>query len=54
MSNALLAMQNTHYYSDNLEILRKHIPDESVDPLYLPFDSICVCNLFFKQHKVKE
>lgn len=32
---------NALYYGDNLDILRKHIPDESVDLVYLdpPFNS---------------
>ena len=32
---------NTLYYGDNLEILREHIKDESVDLIYLdpPFNS---------------
>lgn len=28
-------IKNTLYYGDNLEILRKYIPDESVDLIYL-------------------
>ena len=34
-------MRNTLYYGDNLHIMREHIPDESVDLVYLdpPFDS---------------
>jgi site-specific DNA-methyltransferase (adenine-specific) len=53
VSNALLAMQNTLYYGDNLEILRRCIPDESVDLIYLdpPFNSNRTYNLLFKQHK---
>lgn len=33
--------ENTLYYGDNLDILREHIPDESVDLIYLdpPFNS---------------
>ena len=32
---------NTLYYGDNLEVLREHVPDESVDLIYLdpPFKS---------------
>lgn len=26
---------NTLYYGDNLEVLRQHIPDQSVDLVYL-------------------
>ena len=29
-------MPNTPYYGYNLDILRQHIPDESVDWVYLP------------------
>ena len=34
-------MENTLYYGDNLEILRKYIKDESIDLIYLdqPFNS---------------
>ena len=37
----LMVVRNTLYYGDNLEILRLHIPDESVDLVYLdpPFKS---------------
>ena len=44
---------NTLYYGDNLEVLRKHIQDESVDLIYLdpPFNSARNYNLLFKQHK---
>jgi len=32
---------NVLYYGDNLEILRKYLPDESIDLIYLdpPFNS---------------
>lgn len=41
---------NVLYYGDNLEILRKHIPDESVDLIYLdpPFNSKRDYNILFK------
>ena len=34
-------MENTLYYGDNLEILRDHIKDETIDLIYLdpPFNS---------------
>ena len=34
-------MTNSLYYGDNLDILREHVPDESVDLVYLdpPFNS---------------
>ena len=35
------AMQNKLYFGDNLDILRRHIPDESIDLIYVdpPFNS---------------
>ncbi len=41
---------NTLYYGDNLKILRKYIPDESVDLIYLdpPFNSKRAYNIIFK------
>ncbi len=44
-------MTNTLYYGDNLEILRAHIPDESVDLIYLdpPFNSKANYNILFKE-----
>ena len=41
---------NTLYYGDNLKILRKYIPDESVDLicLDLPFNSKRAYNVIFK------
>ena len=43
---------NVLYYGDNLEILRKYIPDESVDLIYLdpPFNSQATYNLLYKEH----
>jgi site-specific DNA-methyltransferase (adenine-specific) len=42
---------NALYYGDNLDILRKHIPDESVDLVYLdpPFNSKADYNVLFKE-----
>lgn len=42
---------NVLYYGDNLEILRKHIPDESIDLIYLdpPFNSQADYNVLFKE-----
>ncbi|CAN5470197.1 site-specific DNA-methyltransferase [soil metagenome] len=42
---------NRLYYGDNLEVLRKHIKDESVDLVYLdpPFNSNRTYNVLFKQ-----
>ena len=43
---------NVLYYGDNLEILRKYIPDNSVDLIYLdpPFNSQATYNLLYKEH----
>lgn len=42
---------NVLYYGDNLEILRKYIPDESIDLIYLdpPFNSKATYNVLFKE-----
>jgi len=42
---------NVLYYGDNLAILREHIPDESVDLIYLdpPFNSRRSYNVLFKE-----
>jgi len=44
-------MENTLYYGDNLEILRRYIPNESVDLVYLdpPFNSNATYNLLFAE-----
>ena len=44
-------MTNTLYYGDNLEILREHVPDESVDLVFLdpPFNSNASYNVQFRQ-----
>ena len=41
---------NTLYYGDNLAILREHVPNESVDLIYLdpPFNSNASYNVLFK------
>ena len=43
-------MTNRLYYGDNLDVLRQHIRDESVDLVYLdpPFNSNANYNLLFK------
>jgi site-specific DNA-methyltransferase (adenine-specific) len=43
-------MANHLYYGDNLEVLREHIRDESVDLIYLdpPFNSNATYNVLFK------
>lgn len=42
---------NVLYYGDNMEILRKYIPDESVDLVYLdpPFNSKADYNVLFRE-----
>ena len=44
-------MQNTLFYGDNLEVLRKHVSDASVDLVYLdpPFNSNRDYNVLFKE-----
>jgi site-specific DNA-methyltransferase (adenine-specific) len=43
-------MPNALYYGDNLEILREHVPDASVDLIYLdpPFNSQANYNVLFR------
>lgn len=43
------AVTNTLYYGDNLDVLRRHIKDESVDLIYLdpPFNSKATYNVLF-------
>jgi DNA modification methylase len=42
---------NRLYYGDNLDVLRRHIPDESVDLVYLdpPFNSNADYNVLFRE-----
>ena len=42
---------NALYYGDNLAILRKYIPDDSIDLIYLdpPFNSKATYNILFKE-----
>ena len=49
-------MTNTLYYGDNLDILRQHIPDESVDLVYLdpPFNSNASYNVLFRERSGEE
>jgi site-specific DNA-methyltransferase (adenine-specific) len=41
---------NVLYYGDNLDILRRYLPDASVDLVYLdpPFNSNRDCNVIFR------
>jgi len=43
--------KNKLYFGDNLHIMRKHIPDESVDLVYLdpPFNSKATYNMLFEE-----
>jgi len=47
---------NTLYYGDNLEVLQRHIRDESVDLIYLdpPFNSNASYNVLFAQKDGKQ
>ena len=47
---------NTLYYGDNLAVLREHVPDESVDLVYLdpPFNSNASYNVLFKERTGEE
>ncbi len=42
---------NKLYFCDNPRILREHVPDESVDLIYLdpPFNSSATYNVLFKE-----
>ena len=47
---------NRLYFGDNLDILREHIPDESVDLVYLdpPFNSRATYNVLFREKSGEE
>ena len=47
---------NQLYFGDNLDILRQHIADESVDLIYLdpPFNSNATYNVLFREHDSSE
>ncbi len=49
-------MPNALYYGDNLQVLRDHVPDESVDLVYLdpPFNSNASYNVLFKERTGEE
>jgi site-specific DNA-methyltransferase (adenine-specific) len=44
-------MENTLYYGDNLDVLRKYIPNNSIDLIYLdpPFNSKADYNILYKE-----
>ena len=48
-------MTNRLYYGDNLEVLREHLPSQSVDLVYLdpPFNSNRNYNVIFARHDTK-
>jgi site-specific DNA-methyltransferase (adenine-specific) len=47
---------NVLYYGDNLDVLRRHVADESVDLVYLdpPFNSQADYNVLFAEHSGKK
>ena len=47
---------NQLYFGDNLDVLREHIPDESVDLVYLdpPFNSNATYNVLFRERSGEE
>ena len=47
--------KNKLYFGDNLDILRKYIPDESIDLIYLdpPFNSNATYNMLFQEKRVE-
>ena len=49
-------MRNALYYGDNLLVMRDHIPDESVDLVYLdpPFNSNASYNVLFREKSGEE
>lgn len=49
-----MADRNTLYYGDNLDVLHEHIPDESIDLVYLdpPFNSNRNYNVLFSKHDI--
>jgi DNA modification methylase len=49
------AAPNLLYYGDNLDVLRRHVKDESVDLVYLdpPFNSSASYNVLFAEHGAK-
>ncbi|MBI3666241.1 MAG: restriction endonuclease [Acidobacteria bacterium] len=54
--NCLAQHKNLLYFGDNLEILRRHVADESVDLIYLdpPFNSNASYNILFKEKSGEE
>ncbi len=50
------ASPNRLYFGDNLDILRQHVADETVDLIYLdpPFNSNATCNVLFRERSGAE
>jgi len=48
----LLQAKNSLYYGDNLDVMRRHLGDESIDLIYLdpPFNSNADYNVLFAEH----
>ncbi len=48
--------RNRLHFGDNLPIMREHVPDESVDLIYLdpPFNSNATYNVLFREHDSSE
>jgi site-specific DNA-methyltransferase (adenine-specific) len=48
--------KNKLYFGDNLDILRREVPDASVDLIYLdpPFNSNATYNVLFKEKSGQE
>jgi len=46
-----MGLDNILYYGDNLDILQKYIPDNSIDLIYLdpPFNSKATYNILYKE-----
>ena len=55
MAQDAASTPNALYYGDNLEVLRRHIPDECADLIYLdpPFNSKADYNVLFAEHAEK-
>ena len=49
-------VRNALYYGDNLQVLREHVRDESVDLVYLdpPFNSNASYNVLFRERTGEE
>src|SRR5687768_15303558 len=48
--------ENLLYYGDNLDVMRRHIGDESVDLIYLdpPFNGNRAFNVFFQKGEAED